>query len=434
MNFEDKKLLMNPSLEKKRVVVTGIGLVTSLGVGTQETFDNIVKGKSGISKVTRIPDKFQASCKIAGEINEFNPSLYLDPKQIRRTDRFVQLAIAASNLAVSDAKLDMPNEDPERVGVVVGSAAGGFLTIEEQYKIIMEKGPAKCSPFTIPMLIVNMASGWISIIHNAKGPNSSAVTACATSAHSIGDAYRIIERGEADIMIAGGGEAPICTLAMAGFSAAKTLSTRNNEPQKASRPFDKDRDGFVMSEGAGILILESYDHAIARKAQIYAELVGYAMTADANDIVAPCANGSGASRAMTIAIKQANIEPSQVDYVNAHGTSTSLGDIAETKAIKTVFGSHATSHKLLVSSTKSMTGHLLGAAGSLEAALSILAMKHSIAPPTINLDNPDPECDLNYVPHEAKHNVNINYALSNSFGFGGHNACLLFKKFSSSNN
>ena len=286
---------MSNSLALRRVVITGIGLISPIGIGKDTTFNNAIKGVSGIGKVTRINEKLMAACKIAGEINEFNALDFMEAKTIRRTDRFVQLAIAASKLAIEDSKLNLAQEDPQRLGVVVGSAAGGFITIEEQYKIIMEKGPNRCSPFTIPMLIVNMASGWISIVHNAQGPNSSAVTACATSAHSLGDAYRIIQRNEADIMIAGGTEAPICSLAMAGFSAAKTLSMRNDDPQRASRPFDKDRDGFVMSEGAAIIILEELNHALERKAPIYAEIVGYAMTADAYDIVAPCSSGCGDS-------------------------------------------------------------------------------------------------------------------------------------------
>lgn len=342
-------------------------------------------------------------------------------------DRFIQYAVAASHMAVKDAGLDLKNEDPERVGVVVGSAAGGFETIEKNFKILLERGPDRVSPFTVPMLIVNMAAGWVSMIHNAKGPNTCAVTACATSAHSIGDAARIIQRGDADVMFAGGTEAPVTALCMAGFAAARTLSLRNDEPERASRPFDKDRDGFVMAEGACILMLESLTHAKARGARIYAEFGGYGMTGDAHDIVAPCADGDGAMRAMLQALKDANLEPSSVDYINAHGTSTPLGDKAETVAIKRAFGDHA--KKLAVSSSKSMTGHLLGATGALEAAVSIMSITDSAIPPTINLDNPDPDCDLDYVPHKCRTGVPVKVAMSNSFGFGGHNACLVFKKY-----
>ncbi|CAN5436143.1 beta-ketoacyl-ACP synthase II [soil metagenome] len=420
-------------MTKERVVVTGIGTVSSVGTGREEFWNGIVEGRSGVKRVTtaRVKDEMQSACKIAAEIVDFDPSKYLEPKQVRRTDRFIQFAVAAAQLAVDDAKLDMKQEDPTRVGVVVGSAAGGFETIENQYRVLMERGPDRCSPFTVPMLIVNMAAGWVSILHNAKGPNSCSVTACATSANSIGDAYMMIQRGDADVMFAGGSEAPITALCMAGFSSARTLSTRNAEPEKASRPFDKDRDGFVMGEGGAILILESLPHAQKRGAKILAELVGYGMTGDAWDIVQPCADGNGAARAMQAALKQADMKPEDVQYINAHGTSTPLGDRAETTAIKTVFGEHATKHKVAVSSSKSMTGHLLGAAGALEAAVCIMAINDSILPPTINLDNPDPECDLDYVAKVARKGVNVDVALSNSFGFGGHNACLLFKKFKS---
>ena len=353
----------------------------------------------------------------------------MDKKAVRRTDRFIQFALAASKMAVEDAKIDLSQDDPERVGVVVGSAAGGFQTIEKQYEVLRSKGPDRCSPFTVPMLIVNMAAGWVSMTYNAKGPNLCQVTACATSSHSIGDAFHIIRRGEADVMFAGGCEAPITSLVMAGFSSARTLSTRNDEPERASRPFDKDRDGFVMGEGGAVIILESLTHAKKRGAHIYAELGGYGMTGDAFDIVQPCVDGDGAARAMTKAIEQAGLKPEDIAYVNAHGTSTPVGDRAETVAIKRVFGDHATSGKLMVSSSKSMTGHLLGAAGAIEAAAALMTIEKSIVPPTINLENPDPDCDLNYVPNKAIEGVEVKAALSNSFGFGGHNACLLFKKF-----
>lgn len=412
----------------RRVVVTGIGAISSVGMGIDEFWKGIVAGRSGIKRVTRIEANMQSACKVAGEITDFDPQKYgVDAKQTKRMDRFIQFAVAAANMAVEDAKLDMSKEEPTRVGTVVGSAAGGFETIEKQFNVLLQKGPDRCSPFTVPMLIVNMAAGWVSMLHNAKGPNSCTVTACATSSHSIGDAYRIIQRDEADVMFAGGTEAPITSLVMAGFASARTLSTRNDEPERASRPFDRDRDGFVMGEGGGILILEELEHAKKRGAKIYAEIVGYGLTADANDIVAPCADGDGAARAMEMALKNGKIPVNEVGYVNAHGTSTMLGDRAETLAVKRVFGEHA--KKVAVSSSKSMTGHLLGAAGAIEAAVAIMAIKDGILPPTINLDNPDPECDLDYVPHKARHGVNIKYAMSNSFGFGGHNACLAFKKY-----
>ncbi|HEY9683855.1 MAG TPA: beta-ketoacyl-ACP synthase II [Oculatellaceae cyanobacterium] len=416
-------------MTKERVVVTGIGVVSSVGTGTADFWQGITSGKSGVKQITRVPDQYRSACTIAAEITDFDPSKYMEPKQVKRSDRFIQFAVAASKLAVDDAKLDMSKEDPERVGVVVGSAAGGFESIEEQFHNLTKKGPNRCSPFTVPMLIVNMAAGWVSILHNAKGPNTCTVTACATSSNSIGDAAKIIERGDADVMFAGGSEAPITSLCMAGFAAARTLSTRNDEPEKASRPFDVGRDGFVMGEGGAILILESLKHAQERGARIYAELVGYGMTGDAYDIVQPCADGSGAGRAMQMALKDGGLQPKDVTYINAHGTSTPLGDKAETQAIKNVFGDYA-KNGLSVSSTKSMTGHLLGAAGAIEAAVSVLAIHDSILPPTINLDNPDPECDLDYVPNKARHNVPVNVAMSNSFGFGGHNACLIFKKMS----
>jgi 3-oxoacyl-[acyl-carrier-protein] synthase II len=418
---------MTEYMLKERVVVTGIGVVSSVGIGKDEFWQGIVNGKSGVKQITRVPEEYRSSCTIGAEITDFDPTKYMEPKQAKRSDRFIQFAVAASRLAVEDAKLDTSKEDPERVGVVVGSAAGGFESIEQQFHVLTKKGPDRCSPFTVPMLIVNMAAGWVSILHNAKGPNTCSVTACATSANSIGDAYMIIQRGDADVMFAGGSEAPITSLCMAGFASARTLSTRNDAPEKASRPFDKDRDGFVMGEGGAILILESLTHAQARGAHIYAELVGYGMTGDAFDIVQPCGDGNGAGRAMKIALKHAGLQPTDVQYINAHGTSTPLGDRAETTAIKNVFGDYA-KNGLTVSSSKSMTGHLLGAAGAIEAAVSILAIHDSIIPPTINLDNPDPECDLDYVPHKARHNVPVNVAMSNSFGFGGHNACLIFKK------
>jgi 3-oxoacyl-[acyl-carrier-protein] synthase II len=417
-------------LERRAVVVTGIGVICALGTGKDEFWRSLLAGRSGVRNITLFGEDQQCACRIAAEIPNFDPTLYLEPKQIKRTDRFIQLAVAASRLAVEDAALDMSKENPERVGVAVGSAAGGFASVEEQHKILMARGPSRISPFTVPMIIVNMAAGWISILHGAKGPNTCSVTACATSSNSIGDAARIIERGEADVMLAGGTEAPITPLIVASFAAARTLSCRNDAPERASRPFDKDRDGFVMGEGAAVLVLESKEHALKRGARIYAEFAGYAQSGDAYDIVQPCANGEGAARTMQLALHDAGLKPSDIMYVNAHGTSTPLGDRAETQAIKSVFKEHA--GKLAVSSTKSMTGHLLGAAGGIEAAACTLAIYDSAIPPTINLENPDPECDLDYVPNKARLNTPIETAMSNSFGFGGHNACLIFKKFKQS--
>ncbi len=416
-------MLKNP----RRVVITGMGIVSPFGVGVDTYWDNVSKGKSGIKTVT-ITDVSQHNVKIGGEISDFDPSLYLDKKEARRMDRFTQVGLVAAQEAMKNSGLDMEKEDPTRVGVIVGSAAGGLGTIEVNHLAIIEKGPSKCSPFTVPMMIVDMAAGRISIMFNAKGPNKAVVTACATSSHSLGDAFRTIQWGDADVMIAGGCEAPLTTLAIAAFSSARTLSTRNDEPEKASRPFDKDRDGFVMSEGGGIFVLESLDHALARGANILAEFVGYGATADANDIVAPCADGEGAARSMETALKDAEIKPTDIQYINAHGTSTSLGDVAETLAIKRVFGDHA-KKGLLVSSTKSMIGHLLGASGAVEAAVCIKALQTGIIAPTINLDNPDEQCDLDYVPNKARKVDNLKYVMTNSFGFGGHNATLIFKKY-----
>lgn len=413
--------------EPRRVVITGMGIVSPFGVGVDTYWDNVSKGKSGIKTVT-ITDVSQHNVKIGGEISDFDPSLYLDKKEARRMDRFTQVGLVAAQEAMKNSGLDMEKEDPTRVGVIVGSAAGGLGTIEVNHLAIIEKGPSKCSPFTVPMMIVDMAAGRISIMFNAKGPNKAVVTACATSSHSLGDAFRTIQWGDADVMIAGGCEAPLTTLAIAAFSSARTLSTRNDEPEKASRPFDKDRDGFVMSEGGGIFVLESLDHALARGANILAEFVGYGATADANDIVAPCADGEGAARSMETALKDAEIKPTDIQYINAHGTSTSLGDVAETLAIKRVFGDHA-KKGLLVSSTKSMIGHLLGASGAVEAAVCIKALQTGIIAPTINLDNPDEQCDLDYVPNKARKVDNLKYVMTNSFGFGGHNATLIFKKY-----
>jgi len=413
----------------RRVVITGMGVVSPYGVGVDLLWDNLVQGKSGIKTITLL-DLSNHEVKIGGEFTDFDPTQYLDKKEIKRMDRFTQLAMVAAQEAVQSAGLDMSKIDPTRVGVIVGSASGGMATIEKNHIAIVEKGPSKCSPFTVPMMIVDMAAGRISIMIGAKGPNKAVVTACATATHSLGDAFRAINYGDADIILAGGCEAPLTSLAMAGFASARTLSRRNDDPERASRPFDKDRDGFVMSEGAGIFVLEELEHAKARGAKILGEFVGYAANADASDIVAPSPDGEGAGRAMVLALKDAGLKPEDINYINTHGTSTDLGDIAESLAIKRVFGEHA-KNGLLVSSTKSMTGHALGAAGAIEAAACIKALNTGIIPPTINLDNLDERCDqdLDYVPHTARNIGGVKAVMSNSFGFGGHNASIVFKKY-----
>ncbi|OGI04110.1 MAG: beta-ketoacyl-[acyl-carrier-protein] synthase II [Candidatus Melainabacteria bacterium GWF2_37_15] len=411
----------------RRVVITGMGVVSPFGVGLDTLWENLIQGNSGIKTITQV-DLSQHDVKFGGECSDFDPAQYLDKKEVKRMDRYTQLAMVAAQEAAQHAGLDMNKIDPTRVGVIVGSASGGMATIEKNHLAIIEKGPAKCSPFTVPMMIVDIAAGRISIMVGAKGPNKAIVTACATASHCLGDAFRAIMYGDADIILAGGCEAPLTSLAIAGFTSARTLSRRNDAPQKASRPFDKDRDGFVMAEGAGIFVLEELEHAKARGAKIYGEFAGYAANADANDIVAPCPDGDGAARAMVLALKDANLKPEDIQYINTHGTSTDLGDVAETLAIKRVFGDYA-KNGLLVSSTKSMTGHALGAAGAIEAAACIKAMETGIIPPTINLDNPDELCDLDYVPHKARKLDKVTAVMSNSFGFGGHNASLVFKKY-----
>ena len=414
--------------KKRRVVVTGIGMTTPYGFGAKKFWDSILEGKSAISTIERIPLEGH-SVHIAGEIKDFETWGKLDPKDAKRMDRFTQYAVVAADEAVADSGVNENNVDPYRYGVIVGSAAGGFDTFEKQHHNILEKGPTKCSPFTVPMLIADMGAGRISMRHHAKGVNKAIVTACATSAHCVGDAFRTIQYNDADVVIAGGSEAVITTLGIGAFTSARTLSKRNDEPQKASRPYDKDRDGFVMAEGAAIVVLEELEHAKARGAKIYAEIVGYGQTADAYDIVAPDPTGAGAAKAMELAVKDAHIDPKEVDYVNAHGTSTGLGDIAESRAIARVFGDLDTNKNLKVSSTKSMHGHMLGATGAAESIVCIKALQEGIVPPTINLENQDPEvANLNYVPHKAL-KANLKYALTNSFGFGGHNASLLFKKY-----
>jgi 3-oxoacyl-[acyl-carrier-protein] synthase II len=407
-----------------RVVITGLGVVTSVGQDVESFWTNITAGKSGVGMIENF-DVSEYPTRIAAEIKDFNLDKYVDKKEARRMDRFVQFAVAACLDALKDANLNVKEDtDPERVGVSVGSGIGGLGTWEEQHKILLEKGPKRVSPFFIPMMIANMGSGQISMITGAKGPNTTTVTACATGTHSIGDSYKMIMRGDADVMICGGAEATISPTGVAGFCALRAMSTRNDEPTKASRPFDIDRDGFVMGEGAGVLILESLEHAQKRGAQIYAEVIGYGMSGDAFHMTDP--DPDGAARCMTKAIKDARISPEEVNYVNAHGTSTSVGDRSETIALKKAFGDHA--YRLAVSSTKSMTGHLLGAAGGVEAVICGLTIKHGLIPPTINLDNPDPECDLDYVPNAARKS-DVRIAMSNSFGFGGHNATIILKKF-----
>jgi 3-oxoacyl-[acyl-carrier-protein] synthase II len=414
-------------MNNRRVVVTGLGMITPLGIGVEESWNGLIAGRSGIRKITQF-DASAFPTQIAGEVEGFNPEDYIELKEIKKMDRFIHFALAAATMAMSDAGLRITDDNADRTGVIVGSGIGGLHSIEHYHSVLLEKGPRRITPFFIPMLIVNLAAGQISIKFGAKGPNSAVATACATGSHAIGDAFKIIQRGDADAMIAGGAEAVITPLGIGGFNAMKALSTRNNEPEKASRPFDIDRDGFVMGEGSGIIVLESLDHAVARGAKIYAELTGYGMTADAYHITSPAPGGGGAARCMEIALKDAGIDGTALAYINAHGTSTKYGDELETSAIKKVFGEHA--YKIAVNSTKSMTGHLLGAAGGVEAIIAVLSIKNDIVPPTINLDNPDPECDLDYVPHEAR-KMKVNYALTNSFGFGGTNACLIFKKFSS---
>jgi 3-oxoacyl-[acyl-carrier-protein] synthase II len=411
--------------DKRRVVITGLGLVTPIGIGVEETWKSALEGKSGIGPITQF-DAAAFPVRIAGEVKGFDPANYIEAKEIKKMDRFIHLSVAAATMAVNDSGFRITAENAERVGVVIGSGMGGLPAIEHYHKALLEKGYRRISPFFIPMLIINLAAGNVSIKFGAKGPNSCPVTACATGSHSIGDAVRIIQRGEADAMIAGGTESCITALGIGGFAVMKALSTRNEEPEKASRPFDIDRDGFVMGEGAGIVFLESLESALARKAKIYAEFAGYGMSSDAYHITTPAPGGDGAARCMRAALKDAGLDPEKINYINAHGTSTKYGDELETAAIKTVFGEHA--YKLCVSSTKSMVGHLLGAAGGVEAIFSVLSIYYGKVPPTINLDNPDPECDLDYVPKTAKQ-VDVTYALSNSFGFGGTNACLIFGKY-----
>ena len=419
-------------MNKRRVVVTGIGIVSPYGCGVDKFWNSLVEGKSGIKTTTRISHEGHA-VTFGGEVTTFEDEVaqnnLIDPKEMKRMDRFTQFAVVASDEAVKDSGLDISKEDPYRVGVIVGSGAGGFDTFEKQHLNMVQKGPTKCSPFTIPMLISNMAAGKVSIRHGAKGVNKCVVTACATSAHSVGDAFRTIQYDDADVVIAGGTEAVMTNLGVGAFTCARTLSRRNEEPERASRPYDIDRDGFVMGEGSAILILEELEHALKRNAKIYAEVVGYGQTGDAYDMVAPDPTGVGAAKAMELAVKNAQIKASDVNYINAHGTSTHLGDIAESNAIAKVFGDLETNKNLKVSSTKSMHGHMIGATGAAESIVCIKAIQTGIIPPTINLENQDPEvANLNYVPNKAIEEK-VDYALTNSFGFGGQNASLLFKKY-----
>ena len=409
----------------RRVVVTGVGLVSPLGIGTKANWDALLAGKNGIGPITRF-DASQYSARIAGEVKGFDPLQFIDKKDVKKMDVFIQFALAAAQFAVDDAGLTVTPEIADGVGVYIASGIGGFQTIEGEHHELIKGGPRRISPFFIPASIINLAAGQVSIRFNARGPNLATCTACTASAHAIGEAFEIIRRGDADIMIAGGSEAAITPMGVGGFAAMRALSTRNDDPAHASRPFDKDRDGFVMGEGSGICILETLESATRRGASIYAELVGYGLTSDAYHLTGQPPDAHGAIRSMRMALKKAGVEPTDVDYINAHGTSTPINDPTETRGVKTLFGEHA--YKLAMSSTKSMTGHLLGAAGGLEAGITALAVKHQIAPPTVNLDNPDEACDLDYVPHTARP-MKIRYALSNSFGFGGTNGTLLMKKF-----
>jgi 3-oxoacyl-[acyl-carrier-protein] synthase II len=412
-------------MSERRVVITGIGVVTPLGIELELFWQNLLAGKSGIGPVTRF-DTTNFDCKIGGEVRDFKPEEFMPAKEMRRTDRFTQFAVVAAKKAVADACLQLEKEDPNRVGVLIGSGIGGMETIEEQAAVLLKKGPQRVSPFMIPMLIVNMASGYVSMLLGAKGPNLAVVSACATATHALGEAARAIIHNDADVMIAGGSEAAITPLGYAGFCSMKAMSTRNHEPERASRPFDAGRDGFVMAEGAGVCILESLEHARRRGARIYCEIAGYGITGDAYHMSAPAPEGEGAARAMAMALRHAKLNPEQIDYINAHGTSTPVGDKCETQAIKRVFGAHA--KKLAVSSTKSMTGHLLGAAGAIETAVCALAIRDQIVPPTINYEQPDPECDLDYVPNKARQ-MKVSACVNNSLGFGGHNATLIVKRY-----
>ncbi|MEO6033729.1 MAG: beta-ketoacyl-ACP synthase II [Verrucomicrobiota bacterium] len=411
---------------EKRVVITGLGAVTPLGNDLESSWKNLLAGSCGIKKITHF-DPSGFDCQIAAEVKNFDPtSAFPSPKEIRRTDRYAQFGIYAAHQALVDSGIDLEKINRDETGVFIGSGIGGLYTTEEQHKIFLAKGPGRLSPFMIPMLILNMASGLFSMYYKLRGPNVATCSACATSTHAIGEAWRTLKMGDAQIMFAGGTEATIVPLGIGGFCAMRAMSTRNDQPQKASRPFDVDRDGFVMGEGAGVLVLEELEHAKARGAKIYCELVGYGNTADANHMTAPAPEGEGAARCMKMALRNAGLKPSDISYINAHGTSTPQGDVCETQAIKSVFGEHA--KKLSVSSTKGATGHMLGAAGAVEMTICVKALQEDVVPPTINLENPDPQCDLDYVPHHSR-GMKVSAVVNNSFGFGGHNATLIAKKF-----
>ncbi len=410
----------------RRVVITGLGVVTPLGNDVESLWSGLVAGQCGIDRITSF-DAAQFDTQIAGEVKNFNPApAFPSPKEVRRTDRYSQFGVYAAWQALKDSGLDLNKSNPDDVGVYIGSGIGGLQTVTEQHKILLERGPGRLSPFMIPMLISNMASGMVSIYFNLRGPNFATCSACATSNHAIGEAWRTIKMGDAKVMLAGGAEATIVPIGIGGFCAMRAMSTRNDDPKRASRPFDKERDGFVMGEGSGVLVLEDLEHAKARGARIYAELCGYGNSADAYHLTAPAQGGEGAARCMRMALRNAGLRPEEISYVNAHGTSTLQGDIAETQAVKTVFGDHA--RKLVVSSTKGATGHMLGAAGAVEMTICVKALQTDIAPPTINYQVPDPECDLDYVPNEARQ-MKINAVINNSFGFGGHNASIIGRKF-----
>lgn len=413
------------SIDRKRVVVTGLGAITPIGNTLSEYWEGLLSGRNGIGPITLF-DASRHDCRMAGEVKGFDPHVYMDRKEAKRMDRFAQFGVAASKQALADAKFVINDLNAEQVGVLIGTGIGGLKVLEDQQEINLTKGPDRCSPFMIPMMIANMAAGLTAIHTGAKGPNSCSVTACAAGSNAIGDAFRLVQNGYAQAMICGGTEAAVTSLSVAGFAACKAMSTRNDDPAHASRPFDKDRDGFVLGEGSGILILEELEHALARGARIYAEIVGYGATCDAYHITSPVPGGEGAARAISLALKDANLTPDQVSYINAHGTSTPANDSTETAAMKKALGEHA--YKITVSSTKSMTGHLLGGSGGIEAVAAVMAVANDRVPPTINLDNPDPACDLDYVPNHSREQI-VDVALSNSFGFGGHNVTLAFKKY-----
>lgn len=413
------------SIDRKRVVVTGLGAITPIGNTLTEYWEGLLSGRNGIGPITLF-DASRHDCRMAGEVKGFDPHVYMDRKEAKRMDRFAQFGVSASKQALADAKFVINDLNAEQVGVLIGTGIGGLKVLEDQQEINLTKGPDRCSPFMIPMMIANMAAGLTAIHTGAKGPNSCSVTACAAGSNAIGDAFRLVQNGYAQAMICGGTEAAVTSLSVAGFAACKAMSTRNDDPAHASRPFDKDRDGFVLGEGSGILILEELEHALARGARIYAEIVGYGATCDAYHITSPVPGGEGAARAISLALKDANLTPDQVSYINAHGTSTPANDSTETAAMKKALGDHA--YKITVSSTKSMTGHLLGGSGGIEAVAAVMAVANDRVPPTINLDNPDPACDLDYVPNQSREQI-VDVALSNSFGFGGHNVTLAFKKY-----